>query len=99
MSSIIDWIIESIIWGLILWYLDKYKHWRVNNWRKAFLLAAIYLIFTSIIALVILPMPFYAKMTAILLMLPIQLLLKALFIRVIAWITYGEIFSKISKKI
>ena len=99
MGSIVDWIIEGIIWAFILWYLDKYKHWRVNNWKKAFLLAAISVTFNSLIALIILPVPLPARVIAILIVLPIVLPLKALFIRGIAWITYGKLSFKISKKI
>ena len=91
MSSIIDWVIEAFIWCGILWYLDKYKNWRVNSWKRAFLLAVISIAFNSIIALVVLPIPFPAKAISILIVLPIVLPFKAVFIRIIAEII-GYIF-------
>lgn len=42
MASLIDYFISIGIFTIILWALDKYKKYRIDNWKKSFIVSAIY---------------------------------------------------------
>ena len=42
MPSLIDHLISIGIFAIMLWALDKYKNYRIDNWKKSFIVSAIY---------------------------------------------------------
>ncbi len=42
MASLIDTFISIGILTIILWALDKYKKYRIDSWKKSFIVSAVY---------------------------------------------------------
>ena len=42
MTSVISYFITLSILTIVLWALDKYKHFRVDTWKNSFILSTIY---------------------------------------------------------
>ena len=87
MAALIDHLISIGILVVILYLLDKYKSWRINNWKRALLFSTVYWILIGLPNLYLSlnnpPLPF------LLLVLLIGIPISAAVIRAIAsWIVY-----------